>query len=165
MKQFYTYLHCKPNGEPFYIGKGCGTRSHNLASRNNHHKNIVAKYGKENIKIFVFLCESEAEAVRDEIIQIKQLREDGYILTNVTDGGDGMSGFKLDEETRNKMSLAAKKRWENPERIKQHSDSQKGNKNRLGHKFSKEAIDKLCIAARNRDPSCYFNKRKNNGIL
>ena len=25
-KQFYTYLHCKPDGTPFYVGKGHDAR-------------------------------------------------------------------------------------------------------------------------------------------
>lgn len=64
--QFYTYLHCKPNGDPFYVGKGCdtgsGRRSHAFGQRTKHHKNVVAKYGRDNIKVFVFPCESEAQA-------------------------------------------------------------------------------------------------------
>ena len=26
MSEFYTYLHCKPNGDIFYVGKGTGRR-------------------------------------------------------------------------------------------------------------------------------------------
>jgi hypothetical protein len=26
MISFYTYLHLKPNGDPFYVGKGCSKR-------------------------------------------------------------------------------------------------------------------------------------------
>lgn len=70
-RSFYTYLHCKPNGAPFYVGKGCrstgGERSHKFSGRNKHHQNIVAKHGKNNIKIYVFQCNSEQQAKVDEI--------------------------------------------------------------------------------------------------
>lgn len=94
MKQFYTYLHCKPNGEPFYVGKGTGKRCYEFfkSRRSEHHLNIVRKYGRENIMIFVFPCDSEKQAFNDEIQQISQLRSEGFNLVNHTDGGEGHSG-------------------------------------------------------------------------
>lgn len=89
--QFYTYLHCKPDGSPFYVGKGSGNRAFDLRRRNPHHSNIITKYGRENIKVFVFPCDSEIEALSDEILQISQLRREGHELANQTDGGDGVS--------------------------------------------------------------------------
>lgn len=109
IKKFYTYLHCKPNGDPFYVGKGNGKRSHDFTcGRNQHHKNIVAKYGKENVGVFVFDCDSEAQALADEVQQIAQLREEGYELCNMTDGGEGASGFKHQAK---KNISAARKRY------------------------------------------------------
>jgi len=122
MKQFYTYLHCKPDGTPFYVGKGGGhrgRRSHNFADRSQHHKNIVAKYGKANIRIFVFNCESEEQAFADEIQQIAQLRREGHELCNVADGGQGASGVIKSPETCAKLSLANKDR--------RHTDASKLN--------------------------------------
>lgn len=104
---FYTYLHCRPDGTPFYVGKGYGRRSQDFAHRNRLHKNIVSKYGKERIGVFVFPCESEVQAIANEIQQIAQLRSEGYTLCNFTDGGDGISGLRHSEETKKKMSLAA----------------------------------------------------------
>jgi len=89
--QFYTYLHCRPDGTPFYVGKGFGGRAHNLTRRNPHHRNIIVKHGKENIWVFVFPCDSEYQALSDEVRQIAQLRREGYALCNQTDGGDGVS--------------------------------------------------------------------------
>lgn len=88
---FYTYLHCRPDGTPFYVGKGKGKRAFNLLRRNPHHRNVVTKYGANNILVFVFPCESEDEALSDEIQQIAQLRAAGFDLANQTDGGDGVS--------------------------------------------------------------------------
>lgn len=131
MKQFYTYLHCKPDGTPFYVGKGCDRgrykRSHKLNCRGLHHKNIVTKYGRKNIGIFVFHCISESQALADEMQQISQLRREGYALCNISDGGDqppSMLGRKLSPETCAKMSTA-----------------RMGNKNSLGKKLPPFTVD------------------------
>ena len=93
-KQFYTYLHCKPNGDPFYVGKGCKRRAYKFNKRNPHHSNLIKKYGVTNILIYIFNCDSEEQAFSDEIRQITQLRKEGYLLANKTDGGEGTSGRK-----------------------------------------------------------------------
>ncbi len=115
MARFYTYLHCKPGGAPFYVGKGCDgshKRSHEFVkSRSQYHKNIVAKYGKENIEIYVFPRESERHAFETEIRWIDQLRRDGWKLVNMTNGGDGVAGLACSAETRKKLSAAAKLQW------------------------------------------------------
>ncbi len=124
MKQFYTYIHCRPDGTPFYVGKGHGTRSHEFRRRNRHHKNVVAKHGEENIGVFIFPCESEAAALKDEIRQIAQLRRDGYDLANITSGGDGVSGLKHSDETKAKLSAAT-------------------SRNRIGVRISPETREKI----------------------
>jgi len=113
MRKFYTYLHCKPDGTPFYVGKGCCSingreRSHHFKNRGEYHNRVTKKYGKENILVFVFPCGSEAQALSDERQQIAQLRSEGYKLCNHTDGGEGLKGFKHSDETRAKISAAAK---------------------------------------------------------
>ena len=108
---FYTYLHCKPDGTPFYVGKGKENRAREFSrdSRNKWHKNIVSKYGKENILVHVFPCDSEAQAFANEVQQIAQLRREGCELCNLTDGGEGQSNPA--PETRAKISAAAKAQW------------------------------------------------------
>jgi hypothetical protein len=132
MEQFYTYLHCKPNGEPFYVGRGHGKRCKNFNCRNNHHKNIVSKYGKNNILIFIFPCESEQQSIVDEIQQIAQLRREGFDLSNYTNGGEGKAGWKTPIAVKEKLSLSAQGRI--------------GNKGHLGHKHSEEAKRKMSLA-------------------
>lgn len=105
--KFYTYLHCRPDGTPFYVGKGQGKRSHVFtATRNQHHRNIVGKYGESNILVFVFPCESEQQALENEISTIKRLRSEGCVLCNQTDGGEGASGYVHTEAALMKMSAA-----------------------------------------------------------
>ena len=104
MTQFYNYLHCKPNGEPFYVGKGKRNRCREFAKRSVRHKNEVAKHGVENIKVWVFPCESEKEAFAIEIQWIAQLRKEGYSLVNISDGGEGPTGVKHTDEFKRKVS-------------------------------------------------------------
>lgn len=125
MKQFYTYLHCRPDGTPFYVGKGSGYRSHSLFhKRNPHHRNVVAKYGAENIGVFVFYCDSEEEAFFDEISQIAQLRRDGYVLVNQTSGGEGTSNPTI--EVRKKIAAASKRTMSILKNRESVSKAQKG---------------------------------------
>ena len=108
MKQFYVYTHAKPDGSIFYVGKGHGNRAYQFSKRTVWHKNIVQKYGTANIRIQIVNCESEQAAFDLEKIYIKQLRESGAELVNLTDGGEGTSGMVHTEETRLKMSAAKK---------------------------------------------------------
>lgn len=128
---FYTYLHCKPDGTPFYVGKGAGIRAYEWRHRNQHHRNTVAKYGRQHIGVFVFPCESERQAFDDEIQQIATLRADGYELVNQTAGGQGISGCRHSPEARSNMSLG-----------------QRGNTKNRGRKHSAEARERMATAQR-----------------
>lgn len=126
-------MHLKPNGDPFYVGKGTGRRAYAFGRRNSHHKNIVEKYGRNNIIVCIFPCDSEKQAFADEIKKIYQLRKDGFKLANVTSGGEGVSGLrqKISEDQKRKLSIAGM-----------------GNKNCLGWRHTKETKEKM-YASRN----------------
>jgi hypothetical protein len=99
-RQFCVYTHKKPNGDPFYIGKGLVSRAYDFASsrRTEWHKNIVKKYGRTNILIEIILCDSEEQAFLLEKQKIKLARSMGFPLVNLTDGGEGTSGLKPNEQ-------------------------------------------------------------------
>lgn len=110
-KVYGVYMHCKPDGLPFYIGKGTDKRSRDFfTGRNSRHKRTVAKYGRENILVRFMQCESESSALEMEKGLIKTFRVCGFDLANYTDGGDGVSGIKHTEETRKRMSITRKGR-------------------------------------------------------
>lgn len=104
----YAYIHCKPDGVPFYVGKGALRRAKYLGERNQHHQATVKKYGKDNILIGMLECSSSKTAYELEAGIIKCLKRMGVKLTNFTAGGDG--GRDPCEETRKRLSEAAKKR-------------------------------------------------------
>jgi len=102
---FYVYLHKKPDGQIFYVGKGKGYRAYQKNNRNNYWKRVVNKYGysvtilKDNL--------TEEDALSLEIKTIQNIGLDN--LTNLTIGGEGISGFTHKEETKRKIGLANSK--------------------------------------------------------
>lgn len=127
---FYAYIHCKPDGTPFYVGKGNETRVKRIERQHNpHHRNTINKYGKDNILVGKFECSTEDISFDLERGLIKRLRKMGVSIVNLTEGGDGASGAVRSIESRAKMSQA-----------------QLGNKKSLGKRLSKEARDKIAVA-------------------
>jgi len=103
-KVFYVYQHLKADtGEIFYVGKGMGRRAFDKYHRSKYWKAIEAKYGvkvefvKENI--------SEAESLQLEIETIASYKKNGINLINMTEGGDGTTGYTHTDEHRMKMSV------------------------------------------------------------
>lgn len=90
----YLYCHFRKDiGEPFYVGIG---REKNRAYKLNHHsrtqyhKNIVKKHGIKISLISEFM-DWETTCFWEKI-WIKSLRESGYKIANLTNGGDGTLG-------------------------------------------------------------------------
>lgn len=108
MTTSFAYVHCKPDGTPFYVGKGALRRAKYLGERNQYHQATVQKYGAKNILIGMLECSSSSIAYELERGIIKCLRRQGMQLTNFTEGGEG--GPNPTPETRKRLSEAAKKR-------------------------------------------------------
>jgi len=110
---FYTYAHTKPDGTIFYIGKGTGNRAWKKSNRNRHWSNIVNKHGRFEVEILANWS-TEQEAFEHEALLIFCFRKMGYVLANMTNGGEGISGLKLTEEHKRKIGDAhrgAKSHW------------------------------------------------------
>jgi len=92
-----AYLHCKPDGTPFYVGKGTTKRSRDFyTGRSEWHKRITKKYGRDNIRVEFMECSTENFAFQLEAGLIKTLRRNGFELCNLASGGVGGSGWKVD---------------------------------------------------------------------
>lgn len=130
---FCTYAHYTPQGRLFYIGKGSSElRAYYMQGRNNYWQKVVNKYGKPDVQILA-RWDTEEEAFSHEKLLISCFRDLGHILTNLTDGGDGASGYKQTQEHKDKLSLARTGKPIHSEEFKQKiRDIHTGNKWRLG---------------------------------
>jgi hypothetical protein len=112
-KQFYVYLHSAPERGVFYVGKGDKKRCKRIPRLHNiHHSRIINKYGIDNITVTMIPCDSEQQAFELEIAMISSMKKAGVKLTNMTEGGEGASGFIHTEESKVKISIAASIRSE-----------------------------------------------------
>ena len=128
--KFLVYCHIRPDtNEVFYIGKGTQKRMRDRSNRSRYWHNIVNKAGGYITKI-VAANLFEREALSFEKLLIAKLRNAGASICNLTDGGDGISGYRHTEETRRKFS----------ERMKGKPSPT------LGKKFTAEHREKLRLA-------------------
>src|SRR3990167_10832280 len=111
----YIYALCDPRDDAIrYVG-----RTVNLKDRYRNH--LKAKWGTHRCcwikglkaiglkpKMTVLEIVREAECRKAEIWWIAHLRENGYDLTNHSDGGDGI--LNPTPDTRERMSIRSKKR-------------------------------------------------------
>lgn len=94
---FYVYALARPNGKPFYVGKGSGRRvyDHEAEARRNcrcHKCNVIRKIwksGGEVQRYILLTTDNEQEAFAYEIETIALYGRKN--LCNVTDGGEGPS--------------------------------------------------------------------------
>lgn len=144
MSDFYVYLLRRPDGRPCYVGKGRGRRwrRHAKQATNPHLANIYAKAGGElpAEKLAEGLSESEAFALEMSMIAAIG-REPNGPLVNMTDGGEGPSGFRFSAASRAKMAQSAT-----------------GNKNCLGRSASPEAKDRMRVAKTGKNLSASHRK-------
>jgi len=143
---YYTYAYLREDRTPYYIGKGKGNREYKR-SRND----IRPPKDKTRI-IYLKQNLTEEEAFKHEIYMIAVFgRKDlgTGILRNRTDGGEGVSGRILSQESRRKISEANKGntnclgKTHSEESRKKMSESQKGNTKRLGKTHSEETKRKM----------------------
>jgi len=132
------YALTEPVGEIRYLGK----TKHDLCKRLKEHL-WVANHGQKNHRcdwirylikniqspLIILIGEVEGTGCKEEVAWIKYLKEEGFDLTNGTDGGDGLINPSI--ETRKKMSK-----------------SQRGHKNSLGFKHSEESKKKMSESAK-----------------
>lgn len=182
-RDFYVYIYFDPRKfgsysydldmsfiyEPFYVGKGTKFRlnshlnkvkggSNNIFNKFNSAK--IKKIINEDIEPFIFvyrdkLSEKEAFFLESELIKKigrKDLKKGP--LTNFTNGGEGSSGRKLSEETKEKIRQKAIGRKHSEESKKKMSEKRKGDKNSnfgktgekshwFGKKHSEDSIKKM----------------------
>jgi hypothetical protein len=115
----YIYALCDPDTEEVrYVGKANEVRirysAHLLVKgRPNHHRihwiQSLLRQGKSPV-LQILEEVTEDTWVERERWWISEMKRQGVRLTNLTDGGEGLTGFVPTEEQRRKMSEAQKKR-------------------------------------------------------
>jgi hypothetical protein len=108
MNNFYVYIHIDPRTDEIrYVGKGKNDRASRMSRRYGYHKNWIKQLELLGLKPIVRIVEAnlkEKEALEKEKELISEYRKNGFNLTNLTDGGDGISGFKMPEEAKKKIA-------------------------------------------------------------
>jgi hypothetical protein len=156
---YYIYIYLDPRksgqycykdfcflSEPMYIGKGKGKRYKEVGSKKRSQLfinkiNKIKQSGLEPIvfKLYENLNEKQSFEIEKQLIQeIGRFNLDDGSLLNLTDGGDGISGFIFSKFSKIKMSIN-NTGYNNPFFGKNHSNESK-NKIRLNNsrRFVKE---------------------------
>lgn len=100
---FYAYIWRDGAGQPFYVGKGKGSRAYGTTRRSEEFKRIHAMGGCTVEIVDYFIHESQAHAFEVELIARYGRRDMGGQLVNKTDGGEGVSGVFRSAEVRAKL--------------------------------------------------------------
>lgn len=167
--RYYVYGYYDLDGQPFYIGKGCGERCYYHLYKSQNKKKGVYYNPRKSRKINLILKQvgsknfiennikilhselSEKEALEKEAQLIKKygrLDLKTGILTNLTDGGEYCIGsLKKTQSHREKLSKALTGHKRSIESCSKQSDKIKGSGNPMHNKkHSEEAKNKIRIA-------------------
>jgi len=129
---FYTYTWLRPDGTPYYVGKG----SEKDRAYTKHRTGLRLNPPSNKDHIIVQLWPDEATAFAYERYQIDFWgRKDlgTGCLRNLTDGGEGSVGAVRSEETRQKMGAAKRGKKQSVEHRRHNGEA------RMGRKDSQES--------------------------
>lgn len=139
MKEYYTYAYLREDRTPYYIGKGEGNRAYS-----SRHTCSVPK--DKNRIIFLKKNLTEEDAFKHETYLISVLGRKNLgtgILRNLTNGGEGVSGMRHTEESKEKIGRASKGKNLTPNHIEKIRQSKIGNTWNKGKTISQEQREQI----------------------
>jgi hypothetical protein len=109
MNKHYIYFHKRlDDGVIFYVGVGVGRRAYRESNRSEFWKRIVEKHGYNIEFPYTNISQEEAKQLEIHYISVYGRIDRGTgTLCNMTDGGDGRTGYKCTDETKEKMRKAS----------------------------------------------------------
>ena len=165
----YTYGDCCFLYEPFYIGKGKGNRYKDYNYRNNYFQNKINKIKRCGYELIIIKIEDRLNENESFILESKLIKLIGRFdlnkgpLINLTDGGEGISGYKFSDcikkyksekwsDKNNPMYNIHRYGIDNPFYGKKHSRNviQKISSSKIGFKHSEKTKIKISNKLKNR---------------
>jgi hypothetical protein len=140
-ERFYVYEHIrKDTGAVFYVGKGSGKRCNHFVNRGKFWNNFCKS--KDNVEVRLPIKNVDEEfSLLAEVELIDLYRRRGVRLVNISDGGEGTSGWIPSEETRKRIGEANK-------RTPKASGEKHG---MFGKKHTAESLAKMVLSQNRRD--------------
>jgi hypothetical protein len=133
----YVYVYFRLDGTPCYVGKGKG---HRVFDRKNKHFQAILKASNKRLPVVIIrsnLTEQEAFDIEVALIATIGREVDGGPLVNLTLGGEGVSGFKFSDVSKQNLSCIIKSRYENEEYRRNHIQKH------IGLKRTKEQVETI----------------------
>lgn len=174
-QKWFVYIDYTLENIPFYVGKGSYVRTTTIGKRSDLWHRIAKKYGRKRIAAFV--TDDESIAFDVEKFFIAECNTFNGWGANFTAGGEGISGLKHTQETKEKLRQLAKnkpawnkgipqtdstkkklsesvKKTMTPEHRKFLSEYNKKYQfpNRLGSKHTQESLKKMSESHKNHVP-------------
>jgi hypothetical protein len=138
MNEYYTYAYLRKDGTPYYIGKGKDNRAYSK-------KRSIIPPGDTNRILILKENLTEEDAFKHEIYMIGVFGKkiNGGILHNITDGGEGVSGMKHTDISKEKIGRAFRGKKLTPEHVEKLRNCKWGNSWNKGKTISQEQREKI----------------------